>query len=192
MQEEVCDTFPPPPPPTWKILWQNYHNGLGVFSSSMYMNGLWADKQQKAMKKHTPNPPPKKKKKKKKNHRGGDAPVPPFSPPPPTTVALHLITLISHKPWVPYYQTLSSINIHIYMEIYQNWPLTFHLQLDGLHRYDPWSIIKIPTKLYHNWTLLPGVVTSCTMALYLYIGYMHTVRYECTMYIVYIATFLKL
>ena len=69
------------------------------------------------------------------------------------------------------------------MEIYQNWPLTFDLYLDWLHRYDPQSIIKIPTKLYHNRTLLPGVITSCTMALYLYIG-MHTVRYA-HMYIIY-------
>ena len=28
-------------------LWQNYHNELGVLSSSMYMTGLWADKQKK-------------------------------------------------------------------------------------------------------------------------------------------------
>ena len=79
----------------------------------------------------------------------------------------------------------------MYIEIYQNLPLTFDLQLDGLHRYDPSSIIKIPTKLYHNWTLLPGVVTSCTMALYLYIGYAHcTVGYVHT--VMYIATFMKL
>ena len=66
-----------------------------------------------------------------------------------------LITLISHKPWVPYYQTQL---IHLHME---NIPkLTLDLwptHLDRLHRYDPQSIIKIPTKLYHNWTLLPGV-----------------------------------
>ena len=69
------------------------------------------------------------------------------------------------------------------MEIYQNLPLTFDLHLDGLHKYEPWYIIKIPTKLYHNWTPLPEVITSCTMALYLYIG-MHTVRYvhTCTLY----------
>ena len=29
------------------------------------------------------------------------------------------------------------------MENIQNWPLTFDLHLDGLHRYDPQSIIKI-------------------------------------------------
>ena len=51
--------------------------------------------------------------------------------------------------------------------------LTLDLYLDGLHRYDPQFIIKIPTKLYHNWTLLPGFITPCTMALYLYIGYAH-------------------
>ena len=93
-----------------KKLWQNYHNGLGVLSSSMYMTGLWADKQKQQQK-----------------HNflilniigggggGSDAPVPPFSPLP--HMALHLITLISHKPWVPYYQTLSSINIHLYGNI---------------------------------------------------------------------------
>ena len=52
------------------------------------------------------------------------------------------------------------------MEIYQYLPLTFDLHLDGLHRYEPCSIFKIPTKLYHNWTLLPEVIASCTMALY--------------------------
>ena len=72
------------------------------------------------------------------------------------------------------------------MEIYQNLPLTFDLHLDGLHRYDPQSnfIIKIPTKLYHNWTVVPGVITSCTMALYWYIGYAHC-KICAHMYIVY-------
>ena len=65
----------------------------------------------------------------------------------------------------------------IYMEIYQNLPLTFDLHLDGLHRYEPWSIIKIPTKLYHNWTLLPELynfmyyIYICTlfyMEIYMY------------------------
>ena len=108
-------------------------------------------------------------------------------PPPPPTMALDLITLISHKPWVAYYQTLSSINIHVSIwKIYQNLPLTFDLHLDGLHRYMTLSLfIKIPTKLYHNWTLLPGVITpmyygidTCTCIR------MHTVRYvhTCTLY----------
>ena len=173
---------------------------------------------------------------------GGNTPVPPFSPPPPPP--WHCTW--SHNPWVPYYQTLwqSSINYTSIWKIYQNWPLTFDLHLDGLHRYDPQSIIKIPTKLYHNWTLLPGprciklspefftaktqetpaifffhcnlhkdlpeffygekkslaksfmqrgpgVITSCKMALYLYIGYAHC-KICAHMYIVYIATFLKL
>ena len=54
----------PPPPggggggdsthcyPSWKELCQNYHNGIGVLSSSTYMTDLWADK--------PPPPPPKK------------------------------------------------------------------------------------------------------------------------------------
>ena len=53
--------------------------------------------------------------------------------------------------------------------------LTLDLHLDGLHRYDPQSIIKIPTKLYHNRTLLPGVITSCTMAMYYGIVLVHRV-----------------
>ena len=46
----------------------------------------------------------------------------------------------------------SNLNCKTFFEefiwnIYQHLPLTFDLNLDGLHRYDPQSIIKIPTKL---------------------------------------------
>ena len=66
----------------------------------------------------------KKKKKKKSSGGGGGAPMPLLPPP---TMALHLITLISHKPWVPYYQTLSSISIHLYGKYTKigPWPLTY-------------------------------------------------------------------
>ena len=52
-----------------KNVWQNYHNGLGVFSSSMYMTGLWADKQNK--------------KNKKQKIIGGGGGMPPCPIPPP-------------------------------------------------------------------------------------------------------------
>ena len=64
--EGDCDTFISWPETN---LWQNYHNGLGVLSSSMYMIGLWAHK--------------KKKRKKDKKKGGGECPVPPSTPPPP-------------------------------------------------------------------------------------------------------------
>ena len=73
-----------------------------------------------------------------------------------------LILLFFQNPDAKHIYFFTWPNIHVSIwKIYQNLPLTFDLHLDGLHRYDPQSItcIKIPTKLYHNWTLLPGVIT---------------------------------
>ena len=60
----VTDFFSQPE----KNLLQNYHNGLGVLSSSMYMTELWADKQ---------------KTNKQKQIMGGGGQLPPFPPSPP-------------------------------------------------------------------------------------------------------------
>ena len=47
----------------------------------------------------------------------GGMPPSPLPPPPPPTMALDLITLISHKPWVPYsHKHCHQLNTCIYME----------------------------------------------------------------------------
>ena len=100
------------------------------------------------------------------------------------------ITVISHLR-VEYLTTKHChqlINIHLYGNVPK---LTFDLHRDGLHRYEPRSIIKIPKTIpqldtptwSYNFMYYHGIVQG-----------MHTVRYvhTCTLYIVYIATFLKL
>ena len=52
------------------------------------------------------------------------------------------------------------MHTNLHGNIYQ---LTFDLHLDGLHRHEPWYITNIPTKLDHNWTPLPEVITACTI-----------------------------
>ena len=130
-----------------KNLCQKYHNGLGVLSPSMYMTELWADKQ------------------KKKKSWGGGLPSCPLPPPPPPPPPPPWHCTWSHKLWVPYmyYQTLSSMNMYIYMEIYQNLPLSFDLHLDGLHRYEPH--VSLLSRFLPNYTTISQfVITMCACA----------------------------
>ena len=139
----------------------------------------------------------KKKKKKKKMKKiikssgggggGGGGEKCPHAPPPPT-VALHLITLISHKPWVPYYQTLSSINIHLYGNIPK---LTLDLWPTSRRTSQIW-----PSVYYQDsYQTIPQLDTPTWSCNFMYYGIvlvhvrvrMHTVtvRYvhTCTLYI---------